>query len=134
MSASEREVQEQKDSKLEEWKKKLSLIEVWLAEEGKKLESDRDIATDLDTVTKQRREMEVGVEVKDKVGGGIEDTGIRSVRGHGRGASEVGSAREGGDRCRRKMLWLDVGGWMLEVWYGFPLMGPELLQEETGAW
>ena len=57
--ASEKAIEDEKDSKLEEWRNKLEPVQAWLASESKKLENDGSVASDLDTVAKQRREMEV---------------------------------------------------------------------------
>ena len=61
MHASEKDIQGQKDSKLVEWRDKLASVEAWLAAECNKLETDKNGAEDLNSITKQKRMMEVRI-------------------------------------------------------------------------
>ena len=59
MNASEKAFQDEKDTKLLEWRNKLASVESFLSERKNKFEDDDGNDTDLETVAKQRREMEV---------------------------------------------------------------------------
>ena len=59
LNAGEKAFQDEKDAKLLEWRNKLTSIEAFLAGEKDKLETDDGGDDDLETIAKQRREMEV---------------------------------------------------------------------------
>ena len=59
MNASEKAFQDEKDTKLLEWRNKLASVESFLSERKDKFEDDDGNDADLETVAKQRREMEV---------------------------------------------------------------------------
>lgn len=61
VNASEKAFQDEKDSKLAEWRNKLAIIEALLAAKNDKFEGDEVDGGDtgLEIVAKQRREMEV---------------------------------------------------------------------------
>ena len=59
MNASEKAFQDEKDTKLLEWRNKLASVESFLSERKDKFEEDDGNDADLETVAKQRREMEV---------------------------------------------------------------------------
>lgn len=59
MNASEKSFQDEKDARLLEWRNKLASVENFLSERKEKFEDDDGSDADLETVAKQRREMEV---------------------------------------------------------------------------